>query len=229
MSLLFEPFDLRGVRLANRIAMAPMCQYSADRRPAARLASGAPRRPGGRRRRAGHLRGDRGASRRGGSARRTPASGPTRTSTPGGRSPRSSARRGGPGHPARPRRVQGVHLPAVGAGRGGVPDSDGGWEPVAPGRRAVRAVIPDAAGADDRPGSPGSSPPSSAAARRALRRRLRGDRAARRARLSAARVPVAADQQAHRRVRRRPAPDGPGCCWRSPRGPGRDRRATCRC
>jgi 2,4-dienoyl-CoA reductase-like NADH-dependent reductase (Old Yellow Enzyme family) len=29
MSLLFEPLDLRGVRLANRIAMAPMCQYSA--------------------------------------------------------------------------------------------------------------------------------------------------------------------------------------------------------
>src|SRR5689334_2253925 len=29
MSLLFEPLDLRGVRLDNRIAMAPMCQYSA--------------------------------------------------------------------------------------------------------------------------------------------------------------------------------------------------------
>ncbi|GAA2469305.1 NADH:flavin oxidoreductase/NADH oxidase [Winogradskya humida] len=30
MSLLFEPLELRGVRLPNRIAMAPMCQYSAS-------------------------------------------------------------------------------------------------------------------------------------------------------------------------------------------------------
>ncbi|MET0425686.1 MAG: NADH:flavin oxidoreductase/NADH oxidase [Actinoplanes sp.] len=29
MSLLFSPLDLRGLRLPNRIAMAPMCQYSA--------------------------------------------------------------------------------------------------------------------------------------------------------------------------------------------------------
>jgi len=27
---LFEPFELRGVRLRNRIALSPMCQYSAD-------------------------------------------------------------------------------------------------------------------------------------------------------------------------------------------------------
>jgi 2,4-dienoyl-CoA reductase-like NADH-dependent reductase (Old Yellow Enzyme family) len=30
MSLLFSPFELRGIRLKNRIVMSPMCQYSAD-------------------------------------------------------------------------------------------------------------------------------------------------------------------------------------------------------
>ena len=30
MSLLFSPYDLRGLKLANRIVVSPMCQYSAD-------------------------------------------------------------------------------------------------------------------------------------------------------------------------------------------------------
>src|ERR1700760_111217 len=30
MSLLFSPIELRGLKLANRIMVAPMCQYSAD-------------------------------------------------------------------------------------------------------------------------------------------------------------------------------------------------------
>ncbi len=29
-SLLFSPIELRGLSLANRIVVAPMCQYSAD-------------------------------------------------------------------------------------------------------------------------------------------------------------------------------------------------------
>ena len=32
MSRLFEPFPIGGLRLANRIVIAPMCQYSAERR-----------------------------------------------------------------------------------------------------------------------------------------------------------------------------------------------------
>ena len=28
-SLLFQPYDLGGLRLSNRIVIAPMCQYSA--------------------------------------------------------------------------------------------------------------------------------------------------------------------------------------------------------
>ena len=30
MSLLFQPWDLGGLRLSNRIVIAPMCQYSAQ-------------------------------------------------------------------------------------------------------------------------------------------------------------------------------------------------------
>ncbi len=30
MPHLFEPFTLRGVMLANRIAVSPMCQYSSE-------------------------------------------------------------------------------------------------------------------------------------------------------------------------------------------------------
>src|SRR5580692_12562995 len=30
MSILFSPFQLRGLSLPNRIMVAPMCQYSAD-------------------------------------------------------------------------------------------------------------------------------------------------------------------------------------------------------
>jgi len=29
MGLLFTPLELRGLRLKNRLAMSPMCQYSA--------------------------------------------------------------------------------------------------------------------------------------------------------------------------------------------------------
>ena len=32
MSALFSPIQLRGLTLPNRIMVAPMCQYSADRR-----------------------------------------------------------------------------------------------------------------------------------------------------------------------------------------------------
>ena len=30
MSILFSPFQLRGLSLPNRIMVAPMCQYSAE-------------------------------------------------------------------------------------------------------------------------------------------------------------------------------------------------------
>ena len=32
MSALFTPINLRGLTLPNRIMVAPMCQYSSDRR-----------------------------------------------------------------------------------------------------------------------------------------------------------------------------------------------------
>src|ERR1700743_2590482 len=34
MSALFSPIELRGLKLANRIMVAPMCQYSAENRAA---------------------------------------------------------------------------------------------------------------------------------------------------------------------------------------------------
>ncbi len=49
---MFQPFRLRGMTLANRVVVSPMCQYSATGRPAERLAPGASRQPRDRRRRA---------------------------------------------------------------------------------------------------------------------------------------------------------------------------------
>ncbi len=95
MPSLFDPLELRGVRIRNRIWVAPMCQYSvlerdgvptslAPRSP--RFLRDRPRRPGASPRRPR-------SPRRAGSARRTPASGTTGRPRPGVRSSTSSAAR----------------------------------------------------------------------------------------------------------------------------------------
>ena len=61
---MFTPFKLRGLVLANRVGVSPMCQYSADDGIAVRLAPRASRQPRARRRRPGDGRDDRRRSRR---------------------------------------------------------------------------------------------------------------------------------------------------------------------
>jgi hypothetical protein len=68
--LLFEPLALGPLHADNRIVIAPMCQYSADRRHAGRLAHDPPRPPGALGRRPADHRGDGGGGRRAHLARR---------------------------------------------------------------------------------------------------------------------------------------------------------------
>ena len=174
-----------------------MCQYSTDEgcRTLAPRAPGQPRR----RRRALVFTEATAVARDGRISPETRASGTTPRSSrwsdrPIHRRPRCRRR-----YPARARRPQGRHRRAVARG-GRLAIADGGWQPVAP------SAIPFAEGdpaptALDEAGSARSSRLPRAAARPLARRVSRG-RDPRRARLPAARVPLPADEHAHRRLRR---------------------------
>ena len=192
MSELFSPITLRDTVVRNRVWVAPMCQYSAvDGVPndwhLVHLGSFATRWRG-----PGAHRGDRGRRPRGGSPRRTPASGTTSSSAPG---PGSSFFLHAQGA------TVGMQLAHAGrkastfapwhrrAAR--CPRPTGGWQTVGPSavpfpgyRDAARALR----GGDrrGRRGVRGRSPPRAG-------RRLRRGRDPRRPRLPAPRVPLPAD------------------------------------
>ena len=200
MSHLFDPLPLRSLTLAEphrRLADVPVLER---RRLLERLALRAPGHARGRRGRAGHDRGD------GGHGRRTnqPA-GPRDLRRPHveglARSCASSTRR---------RRSPGTQLAHAGRkastarpweGGGVVGRERGGWEPVGPTAEPFADNYPTPRRGDarrhrgDRRGVRGRGPARA-------RRRLRRGRDARGARLPDARVPVAAREHSHRRVRR---------------------------
>ncbi|MCK7506045.1 MAG: hypothetical protein MZV70_19540 [Desulfobacterales bacterium] len=193
---LFTPLTLRGVEFRNRVFVSPMCQYSADGRPCERLAPRACRQPRRRRCGPGDRRGDRGGADRPDLARTISASGPTSRARRWPGWPGSSRRRAR--RPAFSWRTQEERRRPRRRGRAGSRCP----RRMAGGGRSPRARLPSA---PDTPNPASSRPPRSicvidefaAAARRAAAGRLRRRRAARRARLPAARVPLAADQHAH--------------------------------
>ena len=218
-SALFEPLTLRGTTFRNRAWVAPMCQYSSSDGLADRLAPRAPRRLRERPARAS-------------SSPRPPRSPPEGRITPediglwydehaealGAASSTSSAARAP--SPASSSRTPGARPRPTrrGAARGSVPPTRGGWESVGPssepfGRYAAPRAMTDRR---DRCDARAPSPPPRV---RADGRRLRHGRAARRARLPAPPVPLAAVEPARRRVRRHPRePDAL---------PARGRRRAC--
>ena len=195
----FTPFRLRGLALANRIVVSPMCQYSAEDGTPERLAPGAPGQPRPGRRRPGLHRDDRRLA----EGRITPGCagmyGPS-TSRAWKRivdfvhrhsPPRSACSSPTPAARARARAP----------GKADEPLPEGGWEllapsalPFAPGWPVPRAM--DRADMDRvrdglRPGHPDGRGG-----------RLRPARAAHGPRLPAGDLPLAAHQPARRRVRR---------------------------
>ena len=181
----------------RRVADVPVLRPTTA---AERLASRAPRQPRGRRRRARRGRG------RGGHAdgRITPGDSgiwsDAHVERAGARSRPSSARRAPcPGSSSRTPAARPNCDPPWKGGAAGA-RRDGGWQTVGPERDPVRRryPVPRAMSAGDIERS------SSRFARRRprARGRLRGRRDSRRPRLPAARVPVAALEPAHRRVRR---------------------------
>ena len=199
---MFQPFRLRGLTLRNRVVVSPMDMYRGHRRPAQRLPPGPPGQQGTGRGRPGD---DRDGLRVG-----------RRPDHP--RLHRDLDRRAG----RRWRRiadfVHGESGAKVGiqlghSGRKGSTQADvGGHRRAAAGRqlgrgRPVAAALP--AGGQPGPARADARGPGRdqaavrRAAARAARGRLRPARAALRARLPAVLVHLAADQPAHRRVRRR--------------------------
>ncbi len=199
---LFDPFTLRSITFRNRIVVSPMCQYSSDdglpttgiscisaAAPSAAPGSSSPRR------------------------RRSTPRGPDLARGPrhlvdatcgAARADRALHRRAGRRgrHPARARRPQGF----APVGRGPVAARCIAERPAA-GRRSRRAPFPSAGRIRCRTRSRTrrSTPSCAAFARAAQRRRgrrLSRGRDPRGARLPAARIPVAALEPAHRRVRR---------------------------
>ena len=109
------------------------------------------------------------------------------------------------------------------AGAGGVADEDGGWTPVGPSASAFPGLR------EPEPLDARASPASSARSgtpRARARRRLRRARDPRRARLPAARVPLAAVEPARPTSTAAPSTTGPGCCsrWSARCAPGAGRR-----
>ena len=203
MPHLFDPLTIRGLTLANRIVVSPMCQYLEPRRLRQRLASScispaapsaapawcSPRRPRSRP--------------TAGSAPRTSASGAMRTSRAfrriarfvkgaGQRAPASSSRMPG-ARAAHQRPWDGQLAPSRPA--------EGGWQPVGPTAEPFASDYPMPR-AMIRQRHRGHRRRVSRCGGARPRRRLRRRRGARGARLSHSRVPVAAQQHAHRRLRR---------------------------
>ena len=223
-----EPLTLRGLTLPHRIVVSPMCQVLVHGRLRHRLAPGAPRVAGDRRRGARPHRG-RGRHRRG----------PHQPGRP--RHLVRCARRAAGAHrplpaPARQRRrhpagtcgTQGQHRRAVarrgrGAGRVGR---------LAAGRPRPGTVLADLSGAASRSTAPASPAVVQAFADAATRSREAGFDIAgdpRGARLPAARVPVAAREHPHRRVRRLAREPDAVVSRSHRRGPAGLAGDTCRC
>ena len=200
---MFQPFRLRDMTLANRVVVSPMCQYSRGRRHADRLAPGALRRARHRRRRPDVHRDDLRV-------------GATRASRHGCTGMYNDAQEaawkrivdfvhaqfGGEVLPAaRPCRPQGRDQADVGGHRRAAAGGRAGRScrprrcPIIPHSQVPREMTRADMDAVDRRLRAGGE------ARRA--RGLRHARAARRPRLSAGELHLAAHQQAHRRIRRR--------------------------
>ena len=213
---LFFPLQVRDVRLAQphrRVADVPVLLDATGCRPTGTSSTSAPARR--RRRRAGHHRGDRRAP----EGRISPA-GHRHLERRAGRRPGRAivefvhGQGAGAGHPARPRRPQGVDRAPVGRPR------RGRRPPTAAGAGRRRAAVAFAALRRTR----ASSTPTSIAARRRrlrrgrparARRRLRRDRDPRRARLPAA---LSSSRRCRTTATTRTAATsrtGPGCCSRS--------------
>ena len=212
---LFTPFTLRELTLANRIVVSPMCQYSADRRLRDRLAPRALGTASAVERRHVHDRGDRGLGDRPHHARlprplRRRVRSRARASTSRSRAPtrrRCPSRSSSRTPDARGRRS----VPWEGGQL--IPLDEGGWKPVAPSAIAQLAHESPPAALDARGRRRRSSTEFVDAARRAAQHRHRRDRAAHRARLPAARIPVAAREPPRRPLRR--LVRQPRCAFRS--------------
>ena len=231
MPHLFDPLTLRGLTLAQphrRLADVPVLEH---RRFRQRLASRPSRQPRRRRRRRWCSPKRRRSPPTAASARRISASGDDEHV--------DGARAHRPLHSRRRAALAGMQLAHAGrkastrAPVGRRPArcrrQQGGWQPVGPTDEPFADGLSGAARADRATTSPAIVDAFRQAAAARARRGLRRRRSARRARLSDSRVPLAAGQHAHRRVRRVVRRIASACASRSSTRCAACGRSGCRC